>query len=353
MNFRGDWIMNTAKIILIVFCSCVVIVMGCNSNNPTQPAGSSQPVPTKPFPANGATGITRTPVLSWSFTPPDSGDTIRYEVYIGTVNAPFSVLTLIDSVKSYSFLGLDTNKVYNWKVIAKDTKGHSFAGPTWHFTTLHDSIGPLHDPFLFLQFNDYPYNHNMHIVTDGKYYYTVNGGDTAHGKIQRYTLKGIFIDSVHFPFSFRSIMYNKADKYLYVSTYLGNVYRIANYDSGKYALLYTGLFTNAQAAAALSDDGKYFYGFNSGTLVQYNVSNGTIVQTFTGLQYGGDGNADAVVAVDDKYIYTWNSSTLTVYYYTLEGMVAGQLVVPYGDYGSSLSVMNGYLFVSHDGNYST
>ena len=29
-------------------------------------------------------------------------------------------------------------------------------------------------------FDEEPYNHNMHIESDGDYYYTVNGGDEEH-----------------------------------------------------------------------------------------------------------------------------------------------------------------------------
>jgi hypothetical protein len=212
----------------------------------------------------------------------------------------------------------------------------------------------IHAPVLTLQFNDFMYNHNEHMTSDGIYIYTVNGGDDAHGRIKRYTWGGGFVDSVNIPLDFRSIMYNSRDGYLYASTYMGNLYKITNYAAGTYQLLFTALFTNIQASPALSADGNYVYGFNAGTLKKFNLATGALVETLTGFQCGsGNFGGDGAVAVDADYIYTINVTTHTVYVYTLAGSLVTTLTLPNGDFGTSFSCAMGYLFIARDGNYST
>ncbi len=41
-----------------------------------------------------------------------------------------------------------------------------------------------------ISFNDHPETHNMHICSDGNYYYTVNGGKEYNGQISKYDFSG-------------------------------------------------------------------------------------------------------------------------------------------------------------------
>jgi hypothetical protein len=216
-----------------------------------------------------------------------------------------------------------------------------------------DTYGLLHDPIPAVHFDEYLLNHNMSIASDGKYYYTINGGNAAWGRIKRYTLAGIFVDSVNTGIDGRSIMYNKADGYLYVGGWNGDLFRMT-YKDGNAEVVYSKLFDYSDASPAMSEDGNYLYGFYAGTLKKYSIADGRVVDSLTGLRCGsGNFGGDGAVAVDQDYIYTWDAATKTVFVYTLKGVSVRSFSLHAGDNGMSLSFVNGRLFVSRDGDYGT
>ncbi len=87
------------------------------------------PAPVLSAPANGATGVSQTPRLSWSAS---SGAT-SYDVYLGTTSSP--PLATNTTVTSYSPATLSAGTLYYWRVVAKNTGG-SNSSATWSFTTL-------------------------------------------------------------------------------------------------------------------------------------------------------------------------------------------------------------------------
>jgi hypothetical protein len=215
------------------------------------------------------------------------------------------------------------------------------------------AFAPLHDPLFSLSFNDNPTNHNIHITSDGTFYYTSNGGDYTKGKINKYTLSGVFVTSYEIKIDMRSLMYNKTDKYFYVSGFEGNtsernIYKILDLASGSFIKLYPNLYDYYQSGTALSYDCQYIYAFNKGTLKKYKFSDGSLVETLTGLNYGISTSSDGAVAVDNDYIYTWDSSTKTVYVYDLTGKFVRNMTLTNGSFGYSLSFVDGLLFVSVD-----
>jgi hypothetical protein len=213
--------------------------------------------------------------------------------------------------------------------------------------------GGMQNPTLTLQFDDDAYNHNMHIASDGNYYYTCNGGNYAVGKINKFTLTGVFVASYQILLDMRSIMYNKADRYFYASTFGGGLAKITNVEAGTFTTLSNFRFDYSQASTAISDDGLYVLAFYAGTLKKYKLSDGVLVQTITGLNYGtGNFGGDGAVAVDFQYIYTWNSNSKIVYVYDLNGTFVRTMTLSLGNNGQSLSSVNEILFVSRDGNYS-
>jgi len=251
--------------------------------------------------------------------------------------------------------GLKPNTGYYVRAYATNSEGTGY-GENKSFTTSY--LAALHDPVFVLQFNDNLSNHNMHIATDGNYYYTCNGGTASIGKINKYSLSGVFIASYPIVIDMRSIMYNKVDKYFYVSGFESgsecNIYKITNMQTGSYSKLFTNLYEYYQSGVALSDDGQYLFAFNKGYLKEYKLADGTLVKTFTGLSCGANAaTGDGAVAVDPDYIYTWNSATMTVYVYNLDGQFVKSMTLANGNYGFSLSFLDGYLFVAKDGNYST
>jgi hypothetical protein len=205
------------------------------------------------------------------------------------------------------------------------------------------------EPEVFIQFDDEIRTHNMHITSDGNYFYTINGGVPDYGQINKYTLKGEFIKSFPLKLDTRSIMYNNKDGNFYVCTYTTKaIYKITDLESGEYKLLYENVYTDGQACTALSASGKNLYVFENGTITKINLSSGEKVASRSGFK--GETN---VVAVDAENIYTWDPSTKTVYMQDFEGNLVKTIILPKGGYQFSLSIANGILFTSIDGNYQT
>lgn len=204
-----------------------------------------------------------------------------------------------------------------------------------------------------ISFNENPLTHNMHITSDGNYYYTINGGNSGAGQINKFDLSGNLLQTYPISLDGRGLSYNVADSFLYASTYLGNIVKITDLSAGTFVNVFSGIMQNDQASFAISHDGTKFYDFNSGTLYVRDFNTGGILNTIVGLSYGsGNYGGEAAVAVDSLHIYTCNASTKTVYTYDLTGNFIQTMVLDSGDNGMSLSVANGYLFVSKDGNYN-
>ena len=89
---------------------------------------SSPPSPTLLAPADGATGVSLTPALSWSAS---SGAT-SYDVYFGTSSPPPLVTNTTGT--SYAPGTLAEGTVYFWQVLAKNGTSSNLSA-TWSFTT--------------------------------------------------------------------------------------------------------------------------------------------------------------------------------------------------------------------------
>jgi formylglycine-generating enzyme required for sulfatase activity len=80
--------------------------------------------------ANQSTSIT----LSWLCSDPD-GDTLVYDVYLGTTNPPVNDISPGQSGASFACAGLVNAVTYYWMIVAKDSRGGSTPGSVWSFTT--------------------------------------------------------------------------------------------------------------------------------------------------------------------------------------------------------------------------
>lgn len=206
--------------------------------------------------------------------------------------------------------------------------------------------------------------HNAQVTCDGKFYYTCNGGTdkdgTPRGKINKYTLSGDFVKSYPFKkFDMRSIMYNKSDKHLYISTFDLKVYKIVDLASGTTELHFEKIYKNGQCAVALDPDGKTLYAMDGGTLTMYKFKDGSVIRSLSGLSSGADDKdhpgsgryGSTTVAVDKKYIYTWDShsGSRRVYAYDKNGKLVKVFQISSGNWGYSLCYANGYIFTALDG----
>lgn len=203
-------------------------------------------------------------------------------------------------------------------------------------------------------FNEFPVNHNMHIASDGNFYYTINGGNSSTGQINKFDLNGNLLQTYPIQIDGRGLSYNYADSNLYASLYTGDIVRIDSLAAGTYTTLFIGIMHDAQASFAISPDGTKFYDFVNGTLYVHDFFTGVEKDTIYNLAYGaGNFGGNAAVAVDSNFIYTWDATIKTVSVYDQLGTLTQTMVLDSGDNGHSISIANGLLFVSRDGNYAT
>jgi DNA-binding beta-propeller fold protein YncE len=205
-----------------------------------------------------------------------------------------------------------------------------------------------------ITFTENPLTHNMHIASDGKYYYTCNGGKANKGQVNKFNLKGELIQSYDIKLDMRSIMYNPKDKSLYIYSYDQNMYKVTDLASGTTQVYLENIFDEGQATPALSPDGKYFYFLKSGEVYVFDFKTGLQIEAFSDILAGTDiSGGEFAIAVDKKCFYTFNSEKRLVYVYSRKGKLKGSFKISQGDYGFSLSSANKLIFVSNDGNYET
>ena len=98
---------------------------------PNRPPSS----PSSPSPADGAGNQSSYPELRWTGGDPDWGDTVRYDVYLGSSNPPGTRVCQSTSIAWCMSPGLNYDARYYWRVIATDNHGASTTGPVWDFRT--------------------------------------------------------------------------------------------------------------------------------------------------------------------------------------------------------------------------
>jgi hypothetical protein len=201
-------------------------------------------------------------------------------------------------------------------------------------------------------FKDDLQTHNMHLASDGFYYYTCNGGKAELGQISKFSLDGIKVASYKIKLDMRSIMFNTWDNKFYVYTYTKKFYRIDDLERGKYAEIYDFSDRDEQSVPALSANGRQIYFMESGDVFKYKFRNRKLFSTLSGLKTGENHESGStVVAVDKKHIYCWDAAEQMVFIYDQEGKFEKSVKLSKGNYGFSLSYANGMVWVSDDGNY--
>jgi len=97
-------------------------------------------VPAVPGPPDGATMVSSATQLVWTGGDPDFGDTVTYDVYLGTSDPPATVVCDDVSVEVCDPGPLAHSTGYHWYVVATDGTGGSTAGPVWQFATAPDGL---------------------------------------------------------------------------------------------------------------------------------------------------------------------------------------------------------------------
>lgn len=113
---------------------------GAETNGPvwlfTTSTGTNQPpyTPSDPYPANGATEVDTSVILTWQSGDPDPGDTVSYDLYFGdTSSPPLEARNL--TADEYGLSGLEPGRMYYWYVVARDSHSAETEGPLWNFVT--------------------------------------------------------------------------------------------------------------------------------------------------------------------------------------------------------------------------
>jgi hypothetical protein len=104
-------------------------------------------MPGSPSPANGATGVGINADLAWNGGDPNSGDTVYYDVYLGTSPTPaflerIGPFPATQTAITYDPGTLAYNTQYYWQIVAEDDQAASTTGPLWSFTTMELNVPP-------------------------------------------------------------------------------------------------------------------------------------------------------------------------------------------------------------------
>lgn len=101
----------------------------------TENIGVSNHVPFLPVlvsPALNASVSTSSVSLSWTAVDSDN-DSLKYDVYFGTVNPPTQKVATDSATASYMASSLTSGTKYYWNVVVKDEKGGTTIGQVWSF----------------------------------------------------------------------------------------------------------------------------------------------------------------------------------------------------------------------------
>jgi putative hemolysin len=104
------------------------VPVSCTPNSPPEE-------PSSPSPPSGATAVPITADLAWTGGDPDPGDTVTYDVYLGTSNPPMTLLCNEISATTCDPGRLSSATHYYWYVVGTDNHGASASGSTWDLTT--------------------------------------------------------------------------------------------------------------------------------------------------------------------------------------------------------------------------
>ncbi|KYK26447.1 hypothetical protein AYK20_08870 [Thermoplasmatales archaeon SG8-52-1] len=91
--------------------------------------------PTDPDPEDGQNNVNIETNISWTGEDPNSGDTVKYDVYFGVTNPP-TQKSYNQTGDSYNPTGdLQEYQQYFWYIVSWDEEGLTTKGPLWSFNT--------------------------------------------------------------------------------------------------------------------------------------------------------------------------------------------------------------------------
>jgi len=128
--------LRLAWFLLFLFASGLLLSCSHRFKNPEDPALNLSPsASSNPYPADGATNQGVNVTLGWSCSDPNLGDTLMYDVYLGTSNPPVTAVASNQAAQSFTPSSLNFNTTYFWRIVARDNHGAATSGPVWRFVT--------------------------------------------------------------------------------------------------------------------------------------------------------------------------------------------------------------------------
>lgn len=104
--------------------------------------------PSNPAPSNGAENVSVNTTLSWTGGDPDPGDTVTYDLYLGTDPTPPMHERNMPDAQYTPPQPLDFSTTYYWYIVARDSFSAETSGPLWYFTTASDHPTPTPEPCI-------------------------------------------------------------------------------------------------------------------------------------------------------------------------------------------------------------
>lgn len=125
------------RFILIFFSSIAIIGCSTDDGAPSNRApGGFDLIEV----ADGATGVSLKPTLSWSEAVDPDGDVVLYDLYLGTSNPPAVLLASNLTQTSFTLsTALAADTVYYWQIVAKDGNDGERASGVNSFRTMTGS----------------------------------------------------------------------------------------------------------------------------------------------------------------------------------------------------------------------
>jgi DNA-binding beta-propeller fold protein YncE len=204
-------------------------------------------------------------------------------------------------------------------------------------------------PELVMKIQDKVFYHNVGITFDGKYYYTVNGGNEDYGKVNQYDAGGKLIASADVKVDGRAIFYNPSDGKIYIKTYMRD---LLVYDPKRKEVktVAEGVFHDNQSSPALDPSGKRIYELVEGTLYVMEFPSMKDIQTIEGLPCG-EFPYSVTIAASKDFLFTWDEDG-NVHVLDKNGKELASFKFKRTFHGMSLSWANGMLWAAEDADAS-
>jgi hypothetical protein len=119
---------------IILFAVILIGHAACDSDDVQAPVNQAPQAVTLVEPDSGAVDVPTNPTLTWMGGEDADGDSVAFDVYLGT-NEPLPLVGTTGDTSLTVTTGLPPMTDFFWRVVARDPAGASAQSATWVFTT--------------------------------------------------------------------------------------------------------------------------------------------------------------------------------------------------------------------------